>query len=67
MTAGLGTSAGRANRSGFADGWRGEGITMTVRMVQWTLDVHDVDVMANFWSRALGYEVRKRSDGACRS
>jgi hypothetical protein len=39
---------------------------MTIRMVQWTLDVHDVDLMAGFWSRALGYEVRKRSDGSAK-
>lgn len=30
---------------------------MTVRFTQWTLDVHDVDRMAGFWSAALGYRV----------
>jgi hypothetical protein len=30
---------------------------MTVRLAQWTLDVHDVDRMLAFWSAALGYEV----------
>jgi catechol 2,3-dioxygenase-like lactoylglutathione lyase family enzyme len=35
---------------------------MTALFVQWTLDVHDVDVMARFWSEALGYRV-DRDDG----
>jgi catechol 2,3-dioxygenase-like lactoylglutathione lyase family enzyme len=30
---------------------------MTVRVAQWTLDVHDVDRMLAFWSAALGYEI----------
>ncbi len=30
---------------------------MTVRFAQWTLDVHDVDRMREFWSAVLGYEV----------
>jgi len=36
---------------------------MTVRFVQWTLDVHDVDLMAGFWSQALGYRVERGDDG----
>ena len=30
---------------------------MTVRIAQWTLDVHDVHKMLAFWSAALDYEV----------
>ena len=30
---------------------------MTVRFAQWTLDVHDLDRMLEFWSAALGYEI----------
>ena len=36
---------------------------MTIRFDQWTLDVHDVDLMATFWSRALGYEIEPGDDG----
>jgi hypothetical protein len=36
---------------------------MTVRFVQWTLDVHDVGLMSRFWSRALGYTVDLGDDG----
>jgi predicted enzyme related to lactoylglutathione lyase len=32
---------------------------MTSRIAQWTLDVHDVTLMTDFWSQALGYEVEK--------
>jgi Glyoxalase-like domain len=32
---------------------------MTSRLIQWTLDVHDADVMADFWSQALGYDRRR--------
>jgi predicted enzyme related to lactoylglutathione lyase len=39
---------------------------MTVRITQWTLDVHDVDLMARFWSQALGYTVRRRDDGSAK-
>jgi catechol 2,3-dioxygenase-like lactoylglutathione lyase family enzyme len=38
---------------------------MTVRFAQWTLDVRDVDLMIDFWSRALGYpEVDRGEDGS---
>ena len=30
---------------------------MTSRFAQWTLDVHDVRLQAEFWSAALGYEI----------
>jgi hypothetical protein len=30
---------------------------MTSRFAQWTLDVHDVEQMAQFWSQALGYYI----------
>ena len=36
---------------------------MTSLFAQWTLDVHDVDQMASFWSRALGYRVDRDDDG----
>jgi catechol 2,3-dioxygenase-like lactoylglutathione lyase family enzyme len=36
---------------------------MVSRIAQWTLDVHDVDRMAEFWSRALGYRIDKGADG----
>ena len=36
---------------------------MTSRIEQWTLDVHDVSRMADFWSQVLGYEIEK-TDGA---
>jgi catechol-2,3-dioxygenase len=41
-------------------------MVMTVRITQWTLDVHDVDLMARFWSQALGYSVRKGKDGSAK-
>ena len=37
---------------------------MTTRIVRWTLDVADVDRMAEFWSRALGYRIDPEDDGA---
>jgi len=37
---------------------------MTVRFAQWTLDVRDVERMAEFWSAALGFEVRREDDGS---
>jgi catechol 2,3-dioxygenase-like lactoylglutathione lyase family enzyme len=37
---------------------------MTSRIAQWTLDVRDVDAMAEFWSQALGYTARRRVDGS---
>ena len=36
---------------------------MVVRFVQWTLDVRDVELMARFWSEALGYRVEHGEDG----
>jgi catechol-2,3-dioxygenase len=37
---------------------------MTVRFAQCTLDVRDVGRMAEFWSAALGYDVRHDDDGS---
>jgi catechol 2,3-dioxygenase-like lactoylglutathione lyase family enzyme len=37
---------------------------MVIRIVQWTLDVQDVDVMSAFWSGALGYRVEPGKDGS---
>jgi hypothetical protein len=40
---------------------------MTSRIGQWTLDVQDVDLMAAFWSRALGYRrIEKGDDGSAK-
>ena len=36
---------------------------MTCRIAQWTLDVHDLDLMATFWSEALGYTIRREGEG----
>ncbi len=36
---------------------------MVSRFAQWTLDVHDVDRMAAFWSAALGYRIDRGDDG----
>jgi len=36
---------------------------MVVRFVQWTLDVRDVALMADFWSKALGYRIDVGDDG----
>jgi catechol 2,3-dioxygenase-like lactoylglutathione lyase family enzyme len=36
---------------------------MVSRFAQWTLDVHDLDLMAAFWSEALGYRVEPGQDG----
>ena len=36
---------------------------MVSRISQWTLDVHDVDTMAAFWSQVLGYEIEMGDDG----
>jgi catechol 2,3-dioxygenase-like lactoylglutathione lyase family enzyme len=33
------------------------------RFSQWTLDVHDVERMAAFWSQALGYRIQPGDDG----
>jgi Glyoxalase-like domain len=37
---------------------------MTARIAQWTLDVHDAELMSRFWSAALGYRIEPRSDGS---
>jgi catechol 2,3-dioxygenase-like lactoylglutathione lyase family enzyme len=39
---------------------------MTARIAQWTLDVLDVDRMAQFWSAALGYRIDKGDDGSAK-
>ncbi len=40
---------------------------MTVRFAQWTLDVQDTDLMAAFWSAALGFDdVRRGDDGSAK-
>jgi hypothetical protein len=39
---------------------------MVARFAQWTLDVQDVDSMARFWSRALGYRVEMGEDGCAK-
>jgi len=36
---------------------------MPSRIAQWTLDVHDVDAMAAFWSAVLDYRVDRNPDG----
>ncbi|GAB7042736.1 MULTISPECIES: VOC family protein [Catenuloplanes] len=37
---------------------------MTVRFAQWTIDALDVELMASFWSAALGYRVEREPDGS---
>jgi hypothetical protein len=39
---------------------------MVSRIVQWTLDVQDVGVMAAFWSAALGYRADCGDDGCAK-
>ena len=39
---------------------------MTMRFVQWTIDVVDVEVMATFWSAALGYQIDQGDDGCAK-
>ena len=39
---------------------------MTARFCQWTLDVHDVETMATFWSQALGYRTEAGDDGSAK-
>jgi hypothetical protein len=34
------------------------------RIAQWTLDVHDVELMARFWSQALRYRIEAGRDGS---
>jgi|1186.fasta_scaffold152792_2 hypothetical protein len=36
---------------------------MASRIAQWTLDVHDIELMAEFWSAALNYRVDRNPDG----
>lgn len=36
---------------------------MVSRFAQWTLDVHDVERMARFWSQVLGYRIDRGGDG----
>jgi hypothetical protein len=36
---------------------------MVSRIAQWTLDVHDIELMAAFWSAALDYRVDRNADG----
>jgi hypothetical protein len=37
--------------------------TRPSQFAQWTLDVHDVDRMAKFWSAALGFRIDVQDDG----
>jgi hypothetical protein len=39
---------------------------MVAQFVQWTLDVRDVELMARFWSRALGYRADLGDDGCAK-
>ncbi len=39
---------------------------MTSRISQWTLDVHDVQLMARFWSTALRYRIEEGDDGSAK-
>ncbi|MFE9205271.1 VOC family protein [Micromonospora sp. NPDC007230] len=39
---------------------------MTAHVTQYTLDVDDIELMASFWSRALGYQVRQGDDGSAK-
>ncbi|SCL55557.1 hypothetical protein GA0070606_2461 [Micromonospora citrea] len=39
---------------------------MVVRVTQYTLDVVDLDLMAGFWSAALGYAVHAGGDGSAK-
>lgn len=36
---------------------------VVIRTGQWTLDVHDVPRMAQFWSQVMGFEVESGQDG----
>jgi len=38
-------------------------MTSGSRFAQWTLDVHDVDRQAAFWSAVLNYRIEHGSDG----
>jgi catechol 2,3-dioxygenase-like lactoylglutathione lyase family enzyme len=37
---------------------------MGARFAQWTLDVRDVERMAEFWAAALGYRIDRSEDGS---
>ncbi|HEU5471016.1 MAG TPA: VOC family protein [Actinophytocola sp.] len=37
---------------------------MAVRFAQWTLDVQDPELMADFWSQALGFKADRGEDGS---
>jgi catechol-2,3-dioxygenase len=39
---------------------------VTARVAQLTLDVHDIDVMARFWSQVLDFDVRQGDDGCAK-
>ncbi|MEV4760687.1 VOC family protein [Micromonospora sp. NPDC049559] len=39
---------------------------MTSRIAQWTLDVRDVERMAEFWSAVLGYRIDQGDDGSAK-
>jgi predicted enzyme related to lactoylglutathione lyase len=39
---------------------------MSLRFVQWTIDVVDVEGMAAFWSAALGYQIDQGDDGCAK-
>jgi hypothetical protein len=39
---------------------------MVSHISQWTLDVHDLDLMARFWSQALGYRIDAGSNGCAK-
>ncbi|SIR35773.1 VOC family protein [Micromonospora avicenniae] len=39
---------------------------MVARVAQYTVDVEDVDLMAAFWSAALGYRVEQGGDGSAK-
>lgn len=36
---------------------------MTCSIRQWTIDAHDIDLMADFWSEALGYHIETDDNG----
>jgi catechol-2,3-dioxygenase len=39
---------------------------VTSFVTQWTLDVHDVDLLARFWAGVLGYRISRREDGSAK-
>lgn len=36
---------------------------MTSSIRQWTLDAHDIDLLASFWSQVLGYTIEADDNG----